>query len=252
MLPRFFFRFLQRIRRTQLAFLIRWHLFNGKRIVHFIHIGKTGGTAVKHVFGSKISFHKHCVLIAQNHRFRLFHSEPGEKFCFVVRDPIDRFVSGFYSRMRQGRPANNNPWRPEEARAFSIFQTPNELGLALSSEDQHLRSQAVEAMRAIGHVKSSYWDWFKDLEFWNSRRDDLVLVLRQENLQEDFELLKKKLKIDLPSLPPKHQLAAHATPVQYDKQLSSGAVKNLKQWYQAEYDFLKMLIDQDLLPTTSY
>ena len=47
----------------------------------------------------------------------------------VLRDPADRFVSGFYS-LRQGAPAHHM-WTPREAEAFEHFPTARRLARAI-------------------------------------------------------------------------------------------------------------------------
>ena len=94
-----------------------------KQAVHFLHIGKTGGSAIKHAINKncpdseyEIHFYRHAV--------KLRDIPKGEKFVFILRDPVTRFVSGFYSRQRQGKPRYNIPWRPKEKTAFETFSTP--------------------------------------------------------------------------------------------------------------------------------
>ncbi len=68
--------------------------------IHFIHIGKTGGTAVKYALQDYNATVLGCryEIILHNHNFKLKDIPIGEKFFFFVREPIDRFISGFYSR----------------------------------------------------------------------------------------------------------------------------------------------------------
>jgi hypothetical protein len=90
---------------------------------HLLHIGKTGGNALKHALhpyntgGSHdIVFHPHAV--------RLSDVPVGESVLFMLRNPVNRFVSGFNSRRRRGRPLNNAEWDRNEAVAFAAFPLP--------------------------------------------------------------------------------------------------------------------------------
>lgn len=210
---------------------------------YFIHIGKTGGSAI--VFALKGHTKAHDYILKFNgHKTKLTDIPIGEKFFFCVRDPIDRFVSGFYSRQRQGRPKYNSPWRKEEKVAFETFKTPNELALALSSENATFKSQAEYAMNSIAHVKTSYWDWFISEAYLKKRSSDILFICHQQNLNEDFLKLKKVLGIpEFVKLPDKSSEAAHANPIQSDKKLDALAIKNLEQWYSKEYSFLEILKD---------
>lgn len=209
----------------------------GKTIVHFIHIGKTGGSAIKdalrpHRTGPGWGLFLH------GHRMLLKDVPEGEKVFFAVREPIGRFVSGFNSRLREGRPKFSIPWTPEERIAFERFKTPNELAEALSSEER--REETQQAMGAIGHVRASYWRWFEDEAYMRSRLDDILFIAFQERLTEDFEILRAKL-----SLPPSVGLSTdkvrtHRTPEGLNKNLSELAVSNLRSWYARDYAFIEL------------
>ena len=91
----------------------RWHRLRGREVVHLLHIGKTGGTALKTALaGAASPTH---VLILEDHPTRLRSVPVGERVAFFVRDPLTRFVSGFLSRQRKGRPRYFHDWSAEEA-----------------------------------------------------------------------------------------------------------------------------------------
>ena len=127
----------------------------GKRVLHFLHLGKTGGTAVKHALIQAPPGKKY-VLYLHSHNVKLKDIAKGEGVFFCVRDPLSRFISGFYSRQRQGQPRHFTPWSTEEKIAFEYFSTPNQLGKALSSQDPELKQRAQNAMNNIQHVNNSY------------------------------------------------------------------------------------------------
>src|SRR5205823_2768329 len=101
-----------------------------KELVNLLHVGKTGGTAVKHALRTALHAGGYCIRLCR-HGVRLRDVPPGEKVVFFVRDPASRFVSGFYSRLRQGRPRYTSPWSRAEKAAFGRFGTPNDLAAAL-------------------------------------------------------------------------------------------------------------------------
>ncbi|MCS7103879.1 MAG: sulfotransferase family protein [Candidatus Korarchaeum sp.] len=223
----------------------------GKEPAHFLHIGKTGGTAIKYSLRRTFLTEEYSILL-HTHSTTLMDVPKGEKVFFFVRDPIQRFVSGFYSRQREGRPRYYAPHTLEEREAFFKFRTPNELAEALSSNDVELKSAAVKAMRSIMHVRNSYWDWFHDESYFISRIDDVIFVGRQEHLNEDFERLKDVLGLPKHLNLPQDEVRAHRTPPAYDRSLSELASSNLREWYGRCYEFLRLLQELGLVPAGSY
>ena len=213
---------------------------SGVRNLHFIHVGKTGGSAIKSALEPHTR-HNNYRLLLHEHRTILTDIPVVEQFFFCVRNPIDRFVSGFYSRQRQGRPRYHYPWSASEEQAFHRYQTPNQLAEALGGDAEE-KKYAQAAMRAIQHVNSFYWDWFIDESYLTSRKNDLLLVCHQQSLNSDFQQL--KALINLPEslqLPGKGSAKAHKTPSTKDKSLSAEARKNLEAWYKPDFEFLSFI-----------
>jgi len=212
--------------------------FTGKQIVHILHIGKTGGSAVKealkpYLFAGKFKIESH------DHGFRLKDVPKGEKVVFFLRDPIKRFISGFYSRKRKGQPRYNFPWSSGEKKAFVHFKTPNALAVALSSENKQLKESAVMAMKNITHVNTSYWDWFDSDTYFLSRFSDILFIGFQESLRDDFNMLKRILDLPKNLKLSNDDVVAHRNPGYLDTHLDAEAMKNLITWYQNDYEFFK-------------
>lgn len=224
--------------RAQLA----WHRAQGKRCVHFLHLGKTGGSAVKHAIETCRNPHMCYVLYLHPHETTLRDVPEGHKFFFLLRDPVSRFVSGFYSRQRQGQPRYYLRWSAGEKTAFERFESPNALGRALCSADPGERAAAEAAMRSIMHVKDSYWNWFESRDYFLSRLPDLFFIGFQEQLAEDFEVLRNKLFLPCLTLP-QDDLFAHRNPAELDRSLDPEALANLKRWYADDYAFVELCHD---------
>ena len=202
-----------------------------------LHIGKTGGTAVKHALQQSSCPGRRFVL--HPHRTTLAHIAEGEKCFFFVRDPVARFVSGFLSRQRQGRPRYDVPWTQSERTGFTQFSSANELALALSSPDDPRRHAAETAMSDIIHVRDHYWRWFGDEAYLSRRRGDILFVGAQEQLERDISELSRivGLAIDLPD----DEVGAHRNPLGAPRELEGEAVANLRRWYAQDYAFLALL-----------
>lgn len=202
--------------------------------VDFLHIRKTGGTAIAEAirpvaesFG--ITLH--------DHRTRLKDIPRAHHVVFFVRQPIPRFVSGFYSRLRCGLPRHHYPWNEAEARAFRLFQKANDLAEALSAPDPEVAMRARDAMRGISHVKNTYRDWFSGEQELDDRTDSILLVGLQEKLSTDFEHLKRLLKLPETLSLPSNDTLAHRTPVAFDRTLSPLAEQNLCEWFAEDIRF---------------
>jgi hypothetical protein len=216
--------------------------------LHFLHIGKTAGSSVKYALQKrlKLFWKEKYQIVCHPHSFTLEDIPAGERFFFIVRDPIKRFVSGFYSRKRKGQPRYYYEWSEKEREAFSNFVTPNELGEALSDSNEEKRDLAREALQNIQHVKSSYWDWFKSHKYFETRLNDLLSVLRLDSLEVDFQELMESVGVTNAVLP-EDPVLKHKNPSDVDKTLSEEALKNLKRWYQADYDFITLLYKKGLI-----
>ncbi len=209
----------------------------GTERIHFLHIGKTGGTAVKAALEAATVPGKRFLL--SGHHVTLGDVARGEKCFFFVRDPVSRFVSGFYSRQRQGRPRYNYPWSAGEAQAFGTFETPNALALALSSPDEERRAAAVRAMRSIQHVRDSYWKWLGSEDELRSRRADIMFAGSQEHLGRDVAILSDRIGVAIAL--PADEVGSHRTPGSLLTGLEPQAVANLREWYCDDYRCVALL-----------
>jgi len=213
------------------------HRLLGKRGVHYLHIGKTGGSAVKYALKAHTESPRHAIYL-HSHGVKLSDVPVGDGVIFFLRDPISRFVSGFYSRQRQGQPRIFSPWEPAEKVAFERFDSPNALAAALSSNDDEERTAAEEAMRSIRHVRSSYADWLVDEAYLRSRAGDVLLVGHQERMSEDFERLRGLLKLGDHVQLPGDDVNSHRNPQSVDRRLDPSAQENLKRWYRRDYQLI--------------
>lgn len=206
--------------------------------LHVLHIGKTGGTALSHVLVEHAPSARYRPVFG-GHELTLEDVPTGERFMFFIRDPVSRFVSAFNSRLREGRPRYHYPWREEEKAAFARFQTPDELGSALSARDNVLRKEAEAAMRGVGHLNTGYSFWLGSPRSLRRRVGDVFFIGFQERLDEDFEVLKSRL-----GLPPDAELpegdAAHRAPAGVDAELSDEARANLERWYAEDLAFVAL------------
>src|SRR5689334_19331398 len=176
---------------------------------HFIHVGKTGGSAVKYALAPVAGRFQ---IVLHPHETTLPDIPVGERVFFFLRDPLTRFVSGFNSRKRCGRPRIFSPWNRAERRAFNRFSTALELARALSSHDSDVVSAAHAAMQGVRHVNSRFLDWFVSPDYLVSRLPDIILIGFQETLQDDFKRLRAILRLPTDVSLPLDPVRAHKTP----------------------------------------
>jgi hypothetical protein len=208
----------------------------GRANVHFLHLRKTGGTAIKNALKAHLVT-PNSVIHLHPHRVGLRDIPAGHQLIFGVRDPLDRFVSGFGSRLRKGAPANVIPWSVEEELAFSRFADPDSLACALErGHPKH--AEAVHAMRHIQHVNSSYWDWFGSPELLASREDSILFIGMTDSLDADFAQLAERLQLPLGATLPKDARSAHRAPDSAKRPtLSEAGIAQLKEWFAKDFQF---------------
>jgi len=159
---------------------------------------------------------------------------------FVVRDPVERYISGFLSRYRQGAPAHTVPWNEREADAFARFDTPERLALALDSAHEQY-AEAAEAMGAVSHLAARQWDWVGDESVFQRRWNDFLWIARQETLAADFQALKRALGLpDEVELPGGERATNRASGGSKDAGLSAEAALNVRRWYARDYRLLEL------------
>ena len=202
-------------------------------VIHLLHIPKTGGSALidslrPHAQNAKWPIRLH------NHAARLCDITCGDKIVFVIRDPLQRFASGFYSRQRQGRPRFHNPWTEYEQALFARYQTPNQLAEAIYAKDEF----ACNAFREIGHFYRLK-TWTGNLAQLADRRDDILFVAQQEQLEQDFTHLLSLLDLPAQIRLPANDFQAHRSPANLDRRFSAKAQAALMQHYALDYAIIK-------------
>ncbi len=155
----------------------------------FLHIPKTGGSGVRE-YGKG--------LVKRGYRFpchfghgwkieEILTQFPKMKINFILRDPLSRMISGFDSRLRQGRPTYTSIWTPGEASAFILFPTIKHLLDAILSDDDYQQSAAAYTMRNVRHLHWNYNYYFKNMETLEQSSANFRLIGTMETLGEFIE-----------------------------------------------------------------
>lgn len=202
----------------------------------FLHIGKTGGTFLKSLalenddHASKLYVGKHGDTLTTTIRDFGRHRKLG----FFFRNPEDRFISGFQSRLRRGRPTYNVDWTSGEAAAFSFFATPNDLAEALTSDDERLKSAASFAFGHIFHLKHGYAHYLNSSEavLYEHKMENIVVCCETKNIDDHLTRILGELRI---SIAEKHGGEKNAARRDGQLELSKLARSNLRSYWQTEF-----------------
>jgi hypothetical protein len=159
---------------------------------------------------------------------------PGDRVMFFVRDRISRMVSGFYSRLNEGRPHYDIPWTADERTAFAAFPTPQRLASALASEDAEQRDLARWAMRHINHLRFQR-RFTGPPEELQARLDQIVYIGRQETLDQDWRQLKRLLELPKNVELPWDPKAAHRRMTPHETKFDERQLEALRRWYARDY-----------------
>ena len=209
--------------------------------VHFLHIGKNAGSQVAAIARQINGQDNDVTIIKHGHNVFLRDIPKGDEYFFSIRNPVSRFVSGFYSRKRKGRPKFNSEWSPYEAKAFADFDHANDLAEALFAEGP-LGVRAFGAIKSIQHTAQNQVDWFYGCGNIFAVRPP-VWVIRQEAFEEDIEVLCRRLGIGAGIRIEPDPVRSHKGDYSGTPELSERAVENLKSWYVQDFEFYRACED---------
>lgn len=213
----------------------------------FLHVGKTGGNTVQEYIEPLAAAHG-VEFRSFGHDVRLrdaLATDPEMKLSLVVRDPAERFVSAFWSRLRNGRPKRNSLWSPEEAVAFQWFATPDELARALEAEDERLTSAAFFAMNAISHLRRNFAWALGSPEYLEQVRDRLFFVAVLDDLDQRLPEMAGRMNLPRSALPasPRH---VHVRPEGRSSadELSEPGLASLRRFWAADFAIYDYVVIQ--------
>ena len=212
-------------------------LFAKPRSVHFLHVGKCGGTAVKDLAERVNQLPSGPRIAAHGHSTKLKDLPPDAPYFFAVRDPVTRFYSAFYMRKQKEQPRLYREWSDAERDAYEHFPEANDLAENLFAETP-LGGQAFAAMQSIGHMTYQH-SWFNIREILEKRPP--LTILRQECLAQDVVHLLQILGVSTSLGLPEDNTRAHRNDYSNIPRPSDAAITNLKRWYAVDIEYYRIL-----------
>lgn len=142
----------------------------------FLHIGKTSGSSLLGLFTELDQKDSYRVPMWFGHDWKLRHIikyYPNIKISIILRDPIKRAFSGFYSVLNR-KPED---WENNEAICFSYFSNANEyFQSCLMPTDNLKRRLADYVTKNIRHIKRGYEYYFEDVDFLKKNLDRFYFI----------------------------------------------------------------------------
>ena len=157
----------------------------------FLHIPKTGGSSIVD-FLTNISYKtvsRPAILFHSWNMDLIREYFPDMKIICLIRDPLERTISGFQSRLRMGQPKYMQPWRSEEAAAFSIFGDVESFLDALLMDDEFSRSATDYALRNIISLSWNYQHYFGGFDKVNQFSPNIAFVQDLKNMDQFIDYL---------------------------------------------------------------
>ena len=243
-----------------------------------MHIGKCAGSSFREFltgnFEANLNFY---------HLRRVdlrINNDTKNRFLFVVRRPIERFVSAFnhsknlinfdISKITNPNELNlNNCLAPfhiknkiknkgivfskEYDDLIAFFQDANTLAESLSSNNQEKRSKAIKLMQyPYEHLYKGIGGYLHNGDFIRKYHSQIIFTGRLEYLKNDMEKFSSKNNIGLTFNSSRLQKIRSNSDC-FSKFLSSKAIENIISWYQkTDFESIKVLCDYNFLPQSYY
>lgn len=209
--------------------------------IHYLHVGKAAGSQIGNIIRQIRSAGFNKQILKRKHKVGLSDLPAHDGYFFSTRDPVSRFRSGFYSRLRKGRPRHDRDWSAHETIAFARFQHANDLAEALFDPGQ-AGLEAAAAMHSISHCSRNFVDWIKPRGHLFTARPPIWIV-RQEHFERDLQEFLRRIGFDGPIEVSKDDHRAHRNSYEDTPDLSERAIANLRRWYAQDYEFLRLCED---------
>jgi hypothetical protein len=217
----------------------------GSRRFGYLHIAKTGGTSTQALL-ARLKFDGYEIPTMLGHYWTVGDVRlryPRMRLAFVLRDPLERVISGFNTRLRGG-PEGTRLWSAGETAIFSIFPTAESFLAACASDDPFDQVAARTAMRTIEHLRLGYGHHFGTAARARALGARVYCVGSLWHLDSFHSNMLAPLGID-ESIVRAYSTIEHRAPVPASSiaaQLSEVERAKLREFLRSEYDIYESLI----------
>ncbi len=230
--------------------VVFWHVSPGPLLAHateasssdnvfMIHIGKTGGSSLK----SWIRSHLSGKVIMNSHNLRL-GDRKNAKYIFLVRDPVDRWISGYLHTLNTCCVESHLRWTL--LNAFAMYPSPTAFAEALYQDPE-----AFKAASSMFHVHRGFHFYLGKIK---NHLQDILWVGDLGNLKNHTANLSKMMGVVVTEPPGRlntvHDLAGkflHHSNIQFLKNVSWNARCNIERYVSRDYDILDLLWKRGLI-----
>lgn len=146
--------------------------------VHFLHVGKTGGTELKRRFAAVNKLSPSLMILSRGHQVTAADLDQKDAYLISLRNPVSRFESAFHSLKVQKKRAHTEI----ESKLFKRFPNVNDIASALDPSSKHSK-EAINYMLGIRHFSQRQADFVRGIDFISRPP---MFIFRAESLDLDF------------------------------------------------------------------
>lgn len=151
-------------------------------MIKLLHIPKTAGTALRNTLKSDSD-----LSIETSHTVTLLNTKAPE-VGFVLRDPVDRFCSGFWECYR--KPQTGRSYLNYEAEIFKHCNTPNDLLETIKHNqsllDMFKNISAISPDGGLIKMMGSYTYWLGSISKYKELEKKVKIVLNTDTLTQSL------------------------------------------------------------------